>query len=580
VSADPSASPRGAVLLGILFGGLLLGGLRAPLPACAAAAALWALALASPRWSAAALAPWAPFLAWCAVCAALSAQPLKSSLFLARWGGFAALLLLLPAEADARLRRLWLYGLWLAGAAAALAALWTGGRSLVATGAGNELTGFLPPYYNYTAFVEAAAAAAAIAALVRERREDRGAAVFEHSRSGLGLLAAFLTLMILAARARGAALALAFAVAVTVCRARAWRALAGLAAAGAVAALAATGGNPARLLKREHAASFQRPAIWRAAAAIAGERPLLGEGPGNFEHGYLRHRGPADFRGLRFLFSTPYAHSEPLQAAAETGWLGLALLLWALWRSRPRGGTWSAEREAALAAACAMLAHGLVDNMTQLAALGFLIFAAWLLAGEAAPAASAAPARPAWKAVAAAALLLSLAAWVPQAAVDRARAPAPSAAERLQRLQAAVRLFPADAGLRGDLARAWLSQTPPRPDLAWPQLVRARALDPFNALYPGLQAEFARAKGDWAAEEAFARAALELEPNYALARLQLAEARARQGDRETARAELEETGRRRGAMDPNGCASGYGAEICRVDEPRLTEVESLLARSR
>src|SRR5581483_1853556 len=96
---------------------------------------------------------------------------------------------------------------------------------------------------------------------------------------------------------------------------------AALAAALGGAALFNVGGA-AHWLKLDQPQSFKRPQIWTAALQAARERPVLGWGPGNFEEGFLRHNFPSGQGPASYQFSTPFAHSEPLNALAETGVIG------------------------------------------------------------------------------------------------------------------------------------------------------------------------------------------------------------------------------------------------------------------
>jgi len=74
---------------------------------------------------------------------------------------------------------------------------------------------------------------------------------------------------------------------------------------------------------------FGRLTIWRTAIAMSLDHPFFGWGLGNFEAGYLRHQLPVD-TALRFDRSTIFAHNDFLQLAAEAGWAGAALGVWAL----------------------------------------------------------------------------------------------------------------------------------------------------------------------------------------------------------------------------------------------------------
>jgi hypothetical protein len=107
-----------------------------------------------------------------------------------------------------------------------------------------------------------------------------------------------------------------------------------------------------------------RPEMWRAALAMARERPWLGHGPDSYRHVY----GP--YMGRVWWDQTIYANNVVFELLATTGVLGLvaflAVVLLVAWRGlqalrgAPAGADapWAA---AALAMLAAWLAHGLVD---------------------------------------------------------------------------------------------------------------------------------------------------------------------------------------------------------------------------
>jgi len=73
----------------------------------------------------------------------------------------------------------------------------------------------------------------------------------------------------------------------------------------------------------------QRYSWWQAAVELIKLRPLSGFGPGTFGYAYATVHIPGSAR-----FSTTFAHSYPLQLAAETGLLAVALWLgWILYRT-------------------------------------------------------------------------------------------------------------------------------------------------------------------------------------------------------------------------------------------------------
>ena len=85
--------------------------------------------------------------------------------------------------------------------------------------------------------------------------------------------------------------------------------------------------------KNDSRANF-RTYVWSSAFHMASDQPLFGFGPGSFETVYPYYRSPD-----LWLTTTPFAHDEPLQAAAECGWPAFGLeaafvlvLFWNAWR--------------------------------------------------------------------------------------------------------------------------------------------------------------------------------------------------------------------------------------------------------
>lgn len=112
----------------------------------------------------------------------------------------------------------------------------------------------------------------------------------------------------------------------------------------------------------------QRALYWEAGWSIWMESPLVGRGPGAFEIFYPAHR-------VAGSQETKYAHNWVVQWGSETGWIGIALfallaglaiapaLRVALGKARTRDEKLLAA--GAAAAACAAIAHGLVEFTLQ-----------------------------------------------------------------------------------------------------------------------------------------------------------------------------------------------------------------------
>lgn len=491
-------------LVAAAFSAALFDGLRPPVWAAVGCALMWlAAARFERRPSRQAAALWLPWLFWVALSTAASAEPLLSLSAAARWltiGLFYALCRAVMEDEDAKL---WSFALIVAALIAAAAAL-AGGAWLRYHGihpGGEALTGILPPYYNYTVFLEAAGAAAAAAL-------------------GRWPLAAGLTGAILLARGRGGLIAVALGAAVAIWRrgqarkAAPWAAGLSLALAAGCAVVVWRGGNLDYLLKP--GTTLVRPEIWRAAAEAADDHPVLGTGPGLFGLAFLPHNFDSKRGIARYQVSTPYAHSEPMNAAAETGWAGLALLLLAVVGALYagfRGPAGSPGRDAALCAAVAMSAHMVVDNMLQLPGLAF-VWAGCLALAQ--PKGSSQPAGPGWRISTLSAAFACLLAFTPLLLLlrfDLKFAAADASAQRLNIAQAALKVAPADGGWleRAGLTALELGRVPE----AQGYLRRASQADPKRPFAALALAE------TLPCEQALplAEKALSAEPNFLSARL-------------------------------------------------------------
>lgn len=162
-----------------------------------------------------------------------------------------------------------------------------------------------------------------------------------------------------------------------------------------------------------------RVIYWHATAAMVGERPLLGWGPGCFQAHYLDFQGaflsqPENYSFLDTAGNPESAHNDYLQIAAESGLVGFAgftaLLIWAfhggLARRREPGSPWAI---AALACLVASLTQSLVSFPLFRPASALLFWL--LLAASRAPVARVAIAVPRAAGMAALAAALLFAAW-------------------------------------------------------------------------------------------------------------------------------------------------------------------------
>ncbi|HEV3090279.1 MAG TPA: O-antigen ligase family protein [Candidatus Cybelea sp.] len=127
-------------------------------------------------------------------------------------------------------------------------------------------------------------------------------------------------------------------------------------------------------VRHDPSEDFTRPAIWQAAVQVIDRFPLLGVGPFNFSRLYALVRGP-DADATAF-----HAHSLYLTFFAELGIVGVAALLWTIWR-------FAAELHRRLASASprgALLACGVTAGLLGVAVQGLIdtvsvvIFGLWM----------------------------------------------------------------------------------------------------------------------------------------------------------------------------------------------------------
>ncbi len=267
-----------------------------------------------------------------------------------------------------------------------------------------------------------------------------------------------------------------------------------------------------------------RAEIWRSAAAIVADHPLLGIGAGQFARTYPLYRSPQEIElssfGQRFWARPESAHQDLLEVAVETGLLGAVLLLAfaiaAVVQRQREGGL------AAIAPLAAFLLVSLVRSPLGNAPAAFLAFAC-AGAGPLRPAPSRIGLRTAVGALlalplAATGTLLLAAQCTTARLVEDLRFPAPG----FDRIAAA------------DRALSW-TWGDPRLHLLRLQLLR-RASQRQLAAEPARNAEISREFG--ARAQPSVEALGLLDPNGTLALLQRARFALDQGDLQTAQARL------------------------------------------
>lgn len=137
------------------------------------------------------------------------------------------------------------------------------------------------------------------------------------------------------------------------------------------------------LIKSKDPYAYERKTIWSVAGRVIENHPVLGVGPGRFEWAYDRYALPVRGKIGAYGRTTPHAHSEILQLAAEGGLPALALIVWgivlglrALW-PQLRQDPWVL---AAASGALALMLQASVDIVLLLPILLFLLAGLWAVA--------------------------------------------------------------------------------------------------------------------------------------------------------------------------------------------------------
>jgi hypothetical protein len=123
-----------------------------------------------------------------------------------------------------------------------------------------------------------------------------------------------------------------------------------------------------------------RPRLWMAAVAAWTENPVLGLGPGMYEHRAARHNFPQEEAIFRFSKQPRGAHSQPIQVLAEEGIAGLLTLAlfvvtagFALGRIARSPGERGRAARACLLGGAAVAIHSLVETPFEAPAIPVML---------------------------------------------------------------------------------------------------------------------------------------------------------------------------------------------------------------
>ena len=405
--------------------------------------------------------------------------------------------------------------------------------------------------------------------------------------------------------------------------------------------LLSAGAAVARRLRAGDPYFWDRALIWRASLEAVVERPVLGVGPGQFQYVAARFSPPHEDRPVRYGKHLDQTHSDPMRLLAEGGCAGvlaglsaLAALLLALGRGlRSAARDNDAVSPALAAAVAALMAHALVDNLSERPAL--------VLTGAAMAGSIAALGRrsmeqrgPPRRSPSRAALVLtgfglgSIYLWCVAgpyladvawrrslsdpgggrplleraiglnpfhpayheraAEIEASRSGSPlvplSFAGSVLELEEARRLDPENAGWALDEARLWrralfeIFHDRSSQQAASRAYEEAERLAPRNPFIPLERATLFAATGDAAAAPLAVGRALAIEPNFLEARLVQAKLELDSGRFEEARRAFAEAVRRRAAAGSYQPENAYERAILNWNSSRAAELESALER--
>lgn len=258
-----------------------------------------------------------------------------------------------------------------------------------------------------------------------------------------------------------------------------------------------------------------RVQAWKDGVSVAAANPLTGTGPGLFDRGLRLAAGPR--RGWVRFSTADSARNDIIQAAAETGLVGLALLMTAFGFSSSRfwGVKVSWEQRAAQGVLMGAAVVCFFESIIATPGLTLLWFSSLAISAGHRDVEELGVSRPPrWLApLGAAACVFSLmpALWIQTRSFDP------------HDLDRAARWAPNDPELKAELAVWDLMEDPPQWGRALDRLRTASKLSPANAVFRFQMAQLYAAQGAWQETLTLAQEAVSLEPHFAAADLLLCE---------------------------------------------------------
>lgn len=484
------------------------------------------------------------FLAWLLIATFSSVYLHASLMSLLHIGGYVALIAVFASLfSDERWRRWAWVAIAAAGAVEGIIGLreWT--QTVIFQGATNWRifgTMYNPNVLAGYLLVAIPAVAVVLAVAWRDTRENPERPRFALIGAGFALLIAGAALLLTGSRAGllGAIFGAAVFLMAAPTRVRArWLVAAALALVALVLLAPPLRNRLVSVATQSHSAMF-RWYTWVGTAEMVQAQPLLGFGPGTWEHAHPQY--------ARVGF-TRMAHQTPLQIAAEAGvpallfvLAGVALIARRLVSGLGAGGVRAFECAAGLAALAAVGLHNLADYTWYVTAVGLTLAAAVGLALAASRDEPPAPSRrwACWIGTGLVLVAMLAAGWGLWAQTLHARGEAMIARGGYQRaaipLRRAAELDPLDAEIQQDLAQSVAASPLGGRERAVAIRLRAAELNPLDGGNYMALAQLYASLDDQQSALAAAKRAIEVQPDEPRAHVILAQLQERMGREEAA----------------------------------------------